>query len=1068
MEYLPRNLYISGKVMDLTKNLPVASGGFCDLYKARHATHGPVALKHVKVTTPFHGEQMMKLINAEVKAWKSLDHHRVLRFLGLYTKHERLYMVSPWAEHGCLPEYLEKHPDADRVQFIQEAADALCYLHEQGIIHGDIKGSNILVSATIHALLCDFGMSRSIGDKTQSQLSGGGSYRWMAPEILRGNQKSFASDVFSFGMTIYQILSGNLPLHDIDNGLPIAVAFAVAEGQRPPRQPEISPRGRSYSLLWDVAESCWQTQPEVRPLASQAFHDVLSFSAQSTRQDHDGEKARPSNESPNSLPEDRFIRGVVRFNDRKPVSSGGFCELFRGRHPGGYGEIALKRIKCPSTGPGDESTVLSDRPPFHDFELDAAVCIAFTNGQRPPKVPARSSTNESYSLFWDIAELCWQEKPEKRPTTKAVFLALRTIPPHDAPSRQQTLPLEHLEPKTPTNSDKVPGAPDQGYGAGRPFQPTPRRVDSAPVSRGSIGRPSTPFNVVDKCASHLLLKKANPRERFPVRRSSFPSSVPSLRHLFAIHPKEETKAYRTLGSATGVLGDLYCTSTVHGSALRRCRVSARAVAQPDTDALKKLWKSLDERFVLPFVGFREDADGLLCLEFPWASEGSLWDYALAMHEVASDRPMQNHVIRYLSQAADGLRYLHSQELIHGNVKAQNILLYDGRAVLCDLVPPQVTSLLGTTNVRGTHPSPELLSQSPLPLPYKTDVFAFGFMVYQAITASNVPLEFLSDTEHLTDVLSPGDRPVGTASGYIWHIASQCWRMKAEERPTMKEVHQAIEMTIEVSSRGGTLITLSDGTLVTLDKPHPDDVGRTSDIYIGRTTTGLKVALKRGQPTLEGDLRSLEIENEASMWVDLAHEHILPFLGKGEDGDGNVYLVSPWMVYGNVWNHVLSNPNCDRAKYVRDLSSGLAYLHSRSIIHGDVKALNALVTAADRAVLYDFGTARHESGPIPKISGEEVIPHSHRSPEIWKGGRSSKESDVYAFGITAYEIITGEAHFTDYDISHIQDAVLRNERPARTSVIGYPGLWNVMELCWLPNPEKRPDMDKVYQRLIQAA
>ncbi|KAG8903411.1 hypothetical protein FRB99_003341 [Tulasnella sp. 403] len=166
---------------------------------------------------------------------------------------------------------------------IRQTADALKYLHEQKIIHGDIKGSNILLSNSTHALLCDFGMSRMVGEATKSQLKGGGSYRWMPPEISDGKPKSFQSDVFSFGLTIYQLLSDRLPLYELSDG--VIAAVALIRGQRPPREPESSPTGDSYESFWDIAESCWQKTPEARPSIAQIFKDISSLTASFTPSD---------------------------------------------------------------------------------------------------------------------------------------------------------------------------------------------------------------------------------------------------------------------------------------------------------------------------------------------------------------------------------------------------------------------------------------------------------------------------------------------------------------------------------------------------------------------------------------------------------------------------------------------------------------------------------------------------------------------------------------------------------------------------------------------------------------
>ena len=96
------------------------------------------------------------------------------------------------------------------------AAGAVVYLHECGIVHGDIKASNILVSDDVHALLCDFGLAKPQTTVTSIGLEGVGTTRFRSPELfLKGGRKTVASDAWAFGMTIYEV---GRPLSHISTG----------------------------------------------------------------------------------------------------------------------------------------------------------------------------------------------------------------------------------------------------------------------------------------------------------------------------------------------------------------------------------------------------------------------------------------------------------------------------------------------------------------------------------------------------------------------------------------------------------------------------------------------------------------------------------------------------------------------------------------------------------------------------------------------------------------------------------------------------------------------------------
>lgn len=86
-----------------------------------------------------------------------------------------------------------------------EAADAIAYVHARGIVHGDIKASNILIDDNEHSLLCDFGLMKTAQSRTSTALRRVGTLRWQSPELWSDEPKTSASDVYAFGMTIAEV-----------------------------------------------------------------------------------------------------------------------------------------------------------------------------------------------------------------------------------------------------------------------------------------------------------------------------------------------------------------------------------------------------------------------------------------------------------------------------------------------------------------------------------------------------------------------------------------------------------------------------------------------------------------------------------------------------------------------------------------------------------------------------------------------------------------------------------------------------------------------------------------------
>lgn len=97
----------------------------------------------------------------------------------------------------------------NRYPQLYQTALAIAYLHRLRIIHGDIKGENILVSEECTALLSDFGVTRPDETPTSLNQKGSGSIPWQSPEILDGKSKSFESDIYAFGMTISEVCTSD-------------------------------------------------------------------------------------------------------------------------------------------------------------------------------------------------------------------------------------------------------------------------------------------------------------------------------------------------------------------------------------------------------------------------------------------------------------------------------------------------------------------------------------------------------------------------------------------------------------------------------------------------------------------------------------------------------------------------------------------------------------------------------------------------------------------------------------------------------------------------------------------
>ncbi|KAF8597394.1 kinase-like protein, partial [Ceratobasidium sp. AG-I] len=118
----------------------------------------------------------------ELSTWSQLQHKSIAPLLGLALFRGQLAMVSLWNKKGNVMKYMEQQPDLDRYELCAQVVNAVVYLHNSDVVHGDLKGSNILVSDDGTLQLTDFGLT-IMHDTTirfsRSTNVTGGTYRWM-------------------------------------------------------------------------------------------------------------------------------------------------------------------------------------------------------------------------------------------------------------------------------------------------------------------------------------------------------------------------------------------------------------------------------------------------------------------------------------------------------------------------------------------------------------------------------------------------------------------------------------------------------------------------------------------------------------------------------------------------------------------------------------------------------------------------------------------------------------------------------------------------------------------------
>ncbi|KAJ7203038.1 kinase-like domain-containing protein, partial [Mycena pura] len=277
---LPSSLIISG--VEQRSPCAVFSGGCGDVFRAMYQGR-PVALKYIRRYQETDQRETRRVrfhkLCREALVWQRLRHAFIVPLIGIDMEGfpSSLCMVSPWMKNGTVINFLSGFRGVTRQsvvnRLIREIAQGLAFLHDQKIVHGDLRGSNILVDDDDHASLTDFGLTVLSDATTQSQ-NGAGSVRWMAPEILNPDafgledyKRTTASDIYAFACVCLEArpmwlhLTCSPPFHGAAHCNDASVMLQVIAGVRPPR-----PAGDLIpNHIWSVMQQCWAHNHVNRP-----------------------------------------------------------------------------------------------------------------------------------------------------------------------------------------------------------------------------------------------------------------------------------------------------------------------------------------------------------------------------------------------------------------------------------------------------------------------------------------------------------------------------------------------------------------------------------------------------------------------------------------------------------------------------------------------------------------------------------------------------------------------------------------------------------------------------------
>ena len=260
----PKNLVLSSKIYSweidrkfirFVKKL--GAGQFCEVWMGMWNETTEVAVKSLKPGT-MGASEFLK----EAALMKKLSHPNLIQLYGVCTKEEPIYIITELMKHGSLLEYLRGDGRSLKLpQLINmgaQIASGMAYLGEKNCIHRDLAARNILVGENLICKVADFGLARVLDEDIYEAHTGANfPIKWTAPEAAMYSRFTIKSDVWSFGILLYELITyGRFPYPRMNNA---QVLDALMTGYRMP-----CPIGCPQQL-YEIMRECWNNETASRP-----------------------------------------------------------------------------------------------------------------------------------------------------------------------------------------------------------------------------------------------------------------------------------------------------------------------------------------------------------------------------------------------------------------------------------------------------------------------------------------------------------------------------------------------------------------------------------------------------------------------------------------------------------------------------------------------------------------------------------------------------------------------------------------------------------------------------------
>uniref|UniRef100_A0A9L0JRD9 Ephrin type-A receptor 2 n=1 Tax=Equus asinus TaxID=9793 RepID=A0A9L0JRD9_EQUAS len=257
----------------VTRQKVIGAGEFGEVYKGTLKVSGkkevPVAIKTLKAG---YTEKQRVDFLSEASIMGQFSHHNIIRLEGVVSKYKPMMIITEYMENGALDKFLrEKDGEFSVLQLVgmlRGIAAGMKYLANMNYVHRDLAARNILVNSNLVCKVSDFGLSRVLEDDPEATYTTSGGkipIRWTAPEAISYRKFTSASDVWSYGIVMWEVMTyGERPYWELSNH---EVMKAINDGFRLPTPMDCP------SAIYQLMMQCWQQERARRP----KFADIVSI-----------------------------------------------------------------------------------------------------------------------------------------------------------------------------------------------------------------------------------------------------------------------------------------------------------------------------------------------------------------------------------------------------------------------------------------------------------------------------------------------------------------------------------------------------------------------------------------------------------------------------------------------------------------------------------------------------------------------------------------------------------------------------------------------------------------------